>query len=298
MAGVPPRLRFLLARTWRRVRPASTRGVSAASYRDALAAVFPPTEQPAGPAPIFLCAAGWRSGSTLLQRYVVSDPDVVLWGEPYGDLPILQHHVDVLRRLSMRRLGDLPTAAPDEITADEWIANAWPSLPTLGRSIRAQLEQLLATEVLATGHHRWGVKAVRWGGDEVELLRAAFPGARFVLLVRDPVAAYRSYSAHYPKVWFDRYPDRRVDDVGSFARHWSRLATDFAAQHGSDTLLVRLEDLVARAEEVADHLGIAPDRAVFDHRVRGKVEGPRELSGLERAQLLARTRRARSLHGY
>lgn len=273
--------------------------MSSAAYRDTLAAVFPPAAEAApGPGPIFLCAAGWRSGSTLLQRFVVSDPDVVVWGEPYGDLPIVQHHVDVLRRLSMRSLGDLPTATPDRITSDDWIANAWPPLPALGRGIRAQLEQLLASEVAAAGHARWGVKAVRWGADEIELLRAAFPGARFVLLVRDPVAAYRSYSGHYPRVWFARYPDRRVDDVRSFARHWSRLAADFAEQRGADTLLVRFEDLAARADEVAHHLGISPDPTVFETRVRGAVGGPRELNGAERARLRARTRRARALHGY
>src|SRR5258708_2685540 len=36
--------------------------------------------------PIFLLATGWRSGSTLLQRIVSTDPNVLLWGEPLGEM--------------------------------------------------------------------------------------------------------------------------------------------------------------------------------------------------------------------
>ena len=34
--------------------------------------------------PIFLLATGWRTGSTLLQRILVTDPHLLLWGEPLG----------------------------------------------------------------------------------------------------------------------------------------------------------------------------------------------------------------------
>jgi hypothetical protein len=30
--------------------------------------------------PIFVCAVGWRSGSTLLQRLLMTDPSVLVWG--------------------------------------------------------------------------------------------------------------------------------------------------------------------------------------------------------------------------
>src|ERR1700759_2808533 len=35
-------------------------------------------------APIFLLSTGWRAGSTLLQRILVTDPSLLLWGEPLG----------------------------------------------------------------------------------------------------------------------------------------------------------------------------------------------------------------------
>ena len=39
--------------------------------------------------PIFIFAAIWRSGSTLLQRLLCSDPSLILWGEPYTDTDLL-----------------------------------------------------------------------------------------------------------------------------------------------------------------------------------------------------------------
>ena len=47
----------------------------------------PPIEQ--GLKPVFALASIWRSGSTLLQRLLCSDPEIILWGEPYGDAGIL-----------------------------------------------------------------------------------------------------------------------------------------------------------------------------------------------------------------
>ena len=39
--------------------------------------------------PIFLLSTGWRAGSTLLQRILVTDPRLLLWGEPLGDMILL-----------------------------------------------------------------------------------------------------------------------------------------------------------------------------------------------------------------
>ena len=52
-----------------------------------LSALSTMTTQPRDDAtsPIFLFSAGWRSGSTLLQRLVMSDKQVLIWGEPYDE---------------------------------------------------------------------------------------------------------------------------------------------------------------------------------------------------------------------
>lgn len=45
------------------------------------------------PAPIFLLSAGWRSGSTLLQRLIMSDARVLIWGEPYDECGLVQAQI-------------------------------------------------------------------------------------------------------------------------------------------------------------------------------------------------------------
>src|SRR5882757_9964150 len=50
--------------------------------------------------PIFLLATGWRSGSTLLQRILVTDPKVLLWGEPLGEMALVPELAAILSRLA------------------------------------------------------------------------------------------------------------------------------------------------------------------------------------------------------
>ena len=45
--------------------------------------------------PLFVLAAGWRSGSTLLQRMLM--PRAFIWGEPYGHAGLVDSLADPLR---------------------------------------------------------------------------------------------------------------------------------------------------------------------------------------------------------
>src|SRR5688572_31225972 len=51
-------------------------------------------------APIFIFAAGWRSGSTLLQRLLISGGDALIWGEPYSPSDIVGRLTESLRIFS------------------------------------------------------------------------------------------------------------------------------------------------------------------------------------------------------
>ena len=39
-------------------------------------------QAPSGDDPVFVCGLGWRSGSTLVQRALMTDPGLLVWGEP------------------------------------------------------------------------------------------------------------------------------------------------------------------------------------------------------------------------
>ena len=40
--------------------------------------------------PVFLLAAGWRSGSTLVQRLLASTRRLMMWGEPYDHCGLIR----------------------------------------------------------------------------------------------------------------------------------------------------------------------------------------------------------------
>src|ERR1039458_398851 len=46
--------------------------------------------------PIFLLATGRRSGSTLLQRILITEPHLPLWGEPLGEMTVFPRLVEML----------------------------------------------------------------------------------------------------------------------------------------------------------------------------------------------------------
>src|SRR5580704_7773497 len=48
--------------------------------------------------PVFVASIGWRSGSTLVQRAVMTDPSIMVWGEPLA-------HMLFLNRLTEPLLG-------------------------------------------------------------------------------------------------------------------------------------------------------------------------------------------------
>lgn len=108
--------------------------------------------------PIFIFSAGWRSGSTMLQRMLCSDNATLIWGEPYDLCEIIQ----TLARLPRPVTQDWP---PEEFflrgrdpnnLASSWIANLYPSLPDLRESLKAMLWRLFAEPTRASGAARWG----------------------------------------------------------------------------------------------------------------------------------------------
>ncbi|MBX3440551.1 MAG: hypothetical protein KF861_23880, partial [Planctomycetaceae bacterium] len=102
-------------------------------------------EDPICASPIFILSAGWRSGSTLLQRLLCSDSQTLMWGEPYGDrVPVcrlaatvagLEHH-DPHYGYSIEHFsGDL---------SQQWVANLNPGGDALRKAHRAYFETLFA----------------------------------------------------------------------------------------------------------------------------------------------------------
>jgi hypothetical protein len=266
-------------------------------------------QEPApGEEPLFIFSAGWRSGSTLLQRLVVSADRHFIWAEPY-------HRTDSLRRLAESLLPFGTGWPPAEYVhgadgegsgvvdlSNQSAAAFNSSVSRLIDAHRAFVRELLAPPP-ARAELRWGLEEVRLSAEYGLYLRLLFPRARFLFLVRDPHAAYHSYTAR--PTLFERWPRSQIRSPYSYGRLWRRLAESFVAYEQTlDAMLVRYEDLVPDSvaiDKLDELLGAPVDRSVLHQEIKGKGSPgsrDRSLSPLEVTMLDRATHPLASRLGY
>jgi hypothetical protein len=237
---------------WARCKQVNLPGVkqlaeSLAVLRGGTSVGFDSKEQP--DAPIFLLATGWRAGSTLLQRILVTDPRVLLWGEPFGDLALpsriteMVSHTSELYLLKERFIQDNLTSAA---MATSWIATLYPPGNDFRLALRSLFDQWLGEPARQRGFARWGLKEVRLSAAEATLLHWLYPHAKFVILTRHPYDCYRSLAdSGWRHVYYQR-PDIHVDSAAGFARHWNRLAVSWSElTPGFPCFHIKYEDLIS-----------------------------------------------------
>jgi hypothetical protein len=195
--------------------------------------------------PIFVFAAGWRSGSTLVQRMLTSVDDIMIWGEAYSRCQLVGTLLNQFRAITM----DYPfqhyvADAFEGELRDQWIANIYPSFDHLIRAHRAFFTELFAIPAQAMGRPRWGLKEVRLLSEHAMYLKLLYPAAKFVFLYRNPIDAYLSFH-NYIKADYAAWPDRPVIAARDFGALWCEMVADFAENHKAvDGMLVRYEDLL------------------------------------------------------
>ena len=232
-------------------------------------------ERDCGDAPIFILAAGWRSGSTLLQRLLVSSGEAIVWGEPYGRLGLIQ----ALTTAALGCRDDWPNDKHfgwDEIferPQDAWIANLFPHAKHLKAALTAPLDELIAVPARERGFKRFGMKEVRLQGMHARFLQWAYPNARFIFLVRNPYDAWRSarglgLATHWS--------GPVMDHPAKFATHWARLARSFLSWQEPAALHLRFEELRSiDLDALAAHCQLdAIDGGVMNNVIRG-TPGPK-----------------------
>ncbi|MCW8887152.1 MAG: sulfotransferase [Motiliproteus sp.] len=107
-------------------------------------------------------------------------------------------------------------------------------------------------------------------------LKWIYPNAKILMLVRDPVNAYRSYAKF--KRWYHIRPQAPVFTVHKFARHWKKTAASFL-QHAEDldAMIVRYEDLVKDPQILAqlqEYLGRDINPEVLQRKITNMESTP------------------------
>lgn len=224
----------------------------------ALQSRWPQITNPCEEEPIFLLAAGWRSGSTFLQRLLM--PHCFLWGEPFGHAGLFESLAEPLRCITQQWPEPhffYQGESPDELSK-RFIANLYPSMESLLQAHQSYLQTLFRDSAHQAGSTRWGIKEVRLTVDHALYLKWLFPKAKFLFLYRNPFDAYRSFAARKAIgwQWYHRWPDRPLD-VRTFAKHWRELVTSFLEGHQKvDGLLVSYESIAAgNLAPIEEYLG-------------------------------------------
>lgn len=269
--------------------------------------ICPPDEKNDNENPVFIFSAGWRSGSTLLQRLVMSKAEILIWGEPYDYCGLIQALADTTRSFT----GDWPPedyyyshyngAKPEKLTG-HFIANLFPPPDDFRRGQRALFDRMFAEPAKRLGIKRWGIKEVRLGIEHALYLRWLYPKASFLFLYRNPLDAYRSYCG-YGHSWYKTWPDEPVFTPAAFGAHWSNLVEGFIRDsHKVGGLVIRYEDLITGlpVHQLEEYLDIKVDPSILKEKIGG-FGPPREkvkISALEKWMLKRATGHIAEEQGY
>jgi hypothetical protein len=201
--------------------------------------------------PIVVAGVGWRTGSTLVQRALMTDPDVLIWGEPMDRAFYLDRLMEPLLAVTEEWPADnhwLSHRSGVDLARD-WVATLSPDPGHLKAGYSAFFDRWLAAPARDRGFTRWGFKEVRCSGAHALALRWLYPQCHLVLTIRHPVTAYislRNSGFDPPRaIGIIRWPDRLVVTLDDYATFWNEMALSWAAVR--DRLGVhwfRYEDLV------------------------------------------------------
>ncbi len=258
------------------------------------------SDQPDLEAPIFLLAASWRTGSTLLQRLVTAVDGVLIWGEG----SFFHHFAHVFRQVNehFERVKDNYELLRSGKPHLEWIPVLSPPPDDVRAGFRAFMDRVYAEPTARLGFRRWGAKEVREDAvAAAQIMASIYPRARFVFLVRDPFATLASVQKA------DFFHNFKGSE--DFIRYWNDNANDFIDPEkvrGLDHILMRYEDLILDTEEdhpqvkrLMDFLDLEAGPAVFEALRKKAGQSDRKPLSDEDAAMVARvTERARGALGY
>jgi hypothetical protein len=232
--------------------------------------------------PTFILSAGWRSGSTLLQRMLTSE-NRLMWGEPFAQSAILRNAAAAWAPFSDEWPDRRHVASNVDVTKDlasRWIANFYPDPADLLQAQRAYLDALFGVPAANLGYPAWGLKGVRLGGGVAHFLQLVYSEARFVFLVRNPYDAYRSYLTKITTGgnhlgWHYSWPDDRVASPEHFGRLWTGLA-DSMQRHGPRVRgqIIRYEDLIKpETTTLLEQIGLSVVQSQLEQKIGSSYSG-------------------------
>ncbi len=221
--------------------------------------------------PIFILSAGWRAGSTLLQRIIMSKANIIIWGEPYSHTGLIKNMARPITAFTAKWPRD--DWFVEQFNRSElpqtWVANLYPSVKALLNAQIGFFKILFQEPAEQLGFSQWGIKDVRLTIDDAFFLQWLFPRAKFLFLYRNPYDCYRSY--RFYGYWYKQWPDKPTFTPRAFGEHWKSLLAGFLS--GYQRLggkLIKYEDLCTgkvSLDDLESYLEIEIDKSILDVKV-------------------------------
>lgn len=255
---------------------------------------WPNTEKESDEQPVFIFSAGWRSGSTLLQRLIMSKNSTLIWGEPYSHAAIFDGLSAPIKAITDKWPANNWLIDQYDTTqlSQLWVANLYPEISQLKRANLNYIQTLFQEPAAARGFSSWGVKDVRLTIDHAHYLRWLYPQAKFLFLYRNPYYAYASY--RQDRTWYKQWPNKPVFTPKDFAQHWYELASGFVDGYKDvDGLLIKYEDLCSGSFDTAPlekYLNITLDTSILEEKIGASNTKMNEIPQYEFKQIRNTTR--------
>ena len=208
--------------------------------------------------PIFVLASGQRCGTTLIQRLLNSNPDILIWGEQHGYLNGFLREYRALLEWESEYSHHRKTFLQNGY--DNFVPNMLPEDIDLRKAAIVHITALFGESASILGRSIWGFKEVRYDAQMALFLFRCFPKARFIFLTRNIIDCFISLKhwENSPGSWNRTWTEIFIED-------WKRINASFlnVSNRIPQLMRVRYEDMVKNPKEfiekLSSFLSISPD---------------------------------------
>ncbi|MDF2650682.1 MAG: hypothetical protein K0Q73_6487 [Paenibacillus sp.] len=200
---------------------------------------------------IIISAVTQRTGSTLVQRIFNARKQTLIWGEHGGIISEFLRIGVLAGYFSEHGKPEKDAFFKGGKDTTTWIANMSPDYEYIDNGIIQSVKTLLQVmySEYREHHDRIGFKEVRYGKQELQLLKRCYPDAIVVLLVRNPIHIWKSETIYW------------AGEVKQFCKAWNERTLEYGELQNPDEgiYLLRYEDIVERDEKTLQLLSELAD---------------------------------------
>ena len=150
-------------------------------------------------APIFLCGTSGRTGSTWIQRILMSHPEIMMYGEPQGAVSAVDRFVDEYFRVRVKSTVKQSSDLYKKFGAGGFIPNLAPYINGCSETRRRVIEALYGDNEKPV----WGIKSIFWTPTRIMKMFRSFPKASFIFIDRDDSELIQSFNK-VSESWWNR----------------------------------------------------------------------------------------------